>query len=187
MRALVAMRLQLAELTCEEEVEECFERCKEKYGGTTMTDSYYCSKGCAALSDEDVTKIDKYCNIDDESTYVASAAASWRGEAMRADDLARRCLNGCQTASSNLEHVGECEYGCEYWAWLPEETAASTTKTKATWISKSTWNEVAFIAILGLIMVFMFGYRRRRMRMRSAGSQPYQPIKTVYSQGTEII
>ena len=83
------MRLQLAELTCEEEAEECFERCKEKYGGTTMTDSYYCSKGCAALSDEDVTKIDKYCNIDEESTYVASAAASWRGEATRAPTTSR--------------------------------------------------------------------------------------------------
>lgn len=53
-----AQRLTMV-LTCEEEVEACFVRCKEIYGGTTMTDSYYCSKGCASMSSEDIVNLEK--------------------------------------------------------------------------------------------------------------------------------
>ncbi|KAH8048037.1 hypothetical protein JL721_12044 [Aureococcus anophagefferens] len=157
-------------LTCEEEVEACFVRCKEIYGGTTMTDSYYCSKGCASMSSEDIVNLEKYCtSLDGESTYA-------------------KCVNNCQTASANVQHVGECEYGCEYWALLPEEEPEETvTKTKASYVSKSSWNEVAFIAVLGCIIVLLLGYRRRRMRLRSGASQPDVPIKTVYNNGTEVL
>lgn len=112
----------------------------------------------------------RYCtSLDGESTYA-------------------KCVNNCQTASANVQHVGECEYGCEYWALLPEEEPEETvTKTKASYVSKSSWNEVAFIAVLGCIIVLLLGYRRRRMRLRSGASQPYVPIKTVYNNGTEVL
>ncbi|KAH8051200.1 hypothetical protein JL722_10899 [Aureococcus anophagefferens] len=111
-----------------------------------------------------------YCtSLDGESTYA-------------------KCVNNCQTASANVQHVGECEYGCEYWALLPEEEPEETvTKTKASYVSKSSWNEVAFIAVLGCIIVLLLGYRRRRMRLRSGASQPDVPIKTVYNNGTEVL
>ena len=156
---------------------------------TTMTDSYYCSKGCASMSSEDIVNLEKSARrrLSPKKKNVATSrrryCTSLDGESTYA-----KCVNNCQTASANVQHVGECEYGCEYWALLPEEEPEETvTKTKASYVSKSSWNEVAFIAVLGCIIVLLLGYRRRRMRLRSGASQPYVPIKTVYNNGTEVL
>ena len=105
------------------------------------------------------------------------------------------CVNGCQTASSNLERVGECEFGCGYWALLETDESVAVTeaasdsassnsylKTKL-YLSKTSLNEVAFIALLGVTVLFLIGYRRRSIRRRAEG-RTYEPItgKVPYAQ-----
>ncbi|KAH8083417.1 hypothetical protein JL720_8301 [Aureococcus anophagefferens] len=156
-------------LTCEEEVEACFVRCKEIYGGTTMTDSYYCSKGCASMSSEDIVNLEKYCtSLDGESTYA-------------------KCVNNCQTAAPTFNTSASASTAASTGRCCLRRSPETVTKTKASYVSKSSWNEVAFIAVLGCIIVLLLGYRRRRMRLRSGASQPCVPIKTVYNNGTEVL
>ena len=144
-----------AEKTCDEEVDACLTRCTDEYGGTMLTSSYFCAKGCAAMNVQEIVNTEKYCtSLDGISTFAA-------------------CVNGCQTASTNLERVGECEFGCGYWALREADTSKDedTTSTAATaatsesylttklYLSKATLNEVAFIGIMGAIILFLIGSR----------------------------
>lgn len=84
------------------DVDGCFARCISKYGGSVETDAYSCCKGCAGMSGGVVTNTEKFCSYDPEQ---------------RAD----KCMSSCAGASSSMEKVKMCEYGCEFWSMLGQE------------------------------------------------------------------
>ena len=86
-------------------------------------------------------------------------------------------------------HPRACRFGCGYWALretdeggddLVEVEAAeaavssSYIRTKL-YLSKTTLNEMAFIALLGVTILVLLGYRRRSLR-RMAEGRAYEPI-----------
>lgn len=78
------------------DVDACFARCVEKYGGSIADDSYFCAKGCAGMGDRKVTDKNKYCSIDVGKRYDS-------------------CVSNCAGASSDKDKVKQCEYCCEFW------------------------------------------------------------------------
>lgn len=80
------------------DVDGCFARCLNKYGGTIegSDEAYYCSKGCAGMDGGKVKEKQKFCRV----------AASRRFQ---------ECDKECDASSGNKTRVSCCKYGCEWW------------------------------------------------------------------------
>ena len=80
--------------TCD--VDGCFARCVNQFGGTVYTGSYYCAKGCAGMSGQRVADKQKFCRVDPDKRSSA-------------------CKKECKSSSSNGTRVDECIFGCGWW------------------------------------------------------------------------
>jgi hypothetical protein len=80
------------------DVDACLARCVSKYGGSISSGAaYMCGKGCCGMKDGKVADRNVYCKLPQKNREAACTAA-------------------CKSASSAPTGVGECNYGCGYWA-----------------------------------------------------------------------
>ena len=79
------------------DVDACFSRCVQKYGGSIETGAYSCAKGCASMSNGKVVDKDKLCKYSSGPERYSA------------------CVRGCADAGKSTKTLQQCQYGCVYW------------------------------------------------------------------------